>query len=132
MSELKPTFDFTKVSRQWSKAMSASIQKATRAQLTLQRPAPTGDAAAIQAHVDNQLAAIDVIENISDEQAELVAQVLKDVPREWLIEGAPDALDFSRIASFDWIQEARYGEILELLTTGEARKLQEAKIAAKN
>lgn len=132
MEDPKPTFDFTKVSRQWSKAMSASIQKATRAQLTLMRPAPTGNSDAIQAHYNAQSEALDIVENISDEQAALVAQVLTNVPREWLIEGAPEALDWSNIDSFDWIQEPCYGEILNMIQSGEARKSIEARKQAKN
>jgi len=121
--ELKPTFNFSKVSRQWSKSFATSVQNATRAQITLQRPAPVGDSTALQAHLDAQEKALDVIAQISDEQAGLIAQVLTDVPPEWLIDGAPEAIDWSKIESFDWIQEEYYGEILNLIQSGEARTL---------
>ena len=52
-----------------------------------------------------------------------MAQVLVDVPREWLIKDAPEELDWCKVESYDYIQEPRYGEILGLLQTGEARTL---------
>jgi hypothetical protein len=124
MEELKPKFNFSNVNRQWSKQMGQSIQKATRAQITLSRPVPTGvDSATVQAHFDAQEAALDVYEQLADEQAALIAQVLVDVPREWLLANSPEIIDWSDPASFDFIQEEKYGEILALIQSGEARTL---------
>jgi hypothetical protein len=124
MGDPKPTFDFTKVSRRWSQAMAASIQRATKAQIVLTRPPPkTEDDKAIQAHFDAQEKALDVYAELADEQAGLIAQVLVDVPREWLIPGAPEELNWGDAASFDYIQEQKYSQILALIQSGEARTL---------
>ncbi len=140
MGDQKPTFDFSKVSRQWSKAFSKSIMNATRAQIILNQPFPQlyipkgtnkdaaqlirqqfqSDAQKLRVEQDE---AVQIIEELGDEQAELVAQVLRFVPGEWLIEGAPAVLDWGEIESFDWIQEDRYAEILEMIQSGEARIL---------
>lgn len=123
-----PRFDFSRVSRRWNKQFSASIGKVTKAQIAMTRPLPAGaDDAAIQAHYDRMEAAVDTIETVADEQARLVCEVLVDVPREWLIEGAPKALDWSEPESLDWVRSDKYQEILFMIQTGEA-----ARQAAKN
>lgn len=120
----KPVFDFSGVSRQWSQSFMVTMQSAARAQLALERPLRPGlDDDAIQAYFDAKDAALDKIGELSDQQLELVIQVLKTVPREWLIEGAPEDLDWSNKTSYDWIQDDRYTEILQLVQSGEARKL---------
>jgi hypothetical protein len=120
----KPVFDFSGVSRQWSLSFMKSAQAAARAQLTLQRPIRAGMSEdAIQAYYDAQDAALDKISELSDEQLDLIVQVLKDVPREWLIAGAPDDLDWGNKEHYDWIQDERYTELLNMVMSGEARKL---------
>lgn len=121
--ELKPTFDFTKVGRQWSQQMNETIVMATKTQIALNRPAPTGaDNAALQAYYDALDHAADYLRCAGDEQAKLVTQVLVDVPREWLLVDAPADLDWSVLASLDWVQEHYYVEILGMIQSGEARK----------
>lgn len=122
-NEPQPTFDFSRVSRKWNQAFVASISKATRAQTAMLRPLPgDADEDATQRHYDRVEQAINDLEALMEEQAALIAQVLVDVPREWLIEGAPDGLDWGQTASLDWIQSGRYSEILEMVQSGEARR----------
>lgn len=123
----RPQFDFSRVSRKWNKEFSASIAKVTKAQIAMQRPAPVGDDAAIQAHYDRMDAAVDMLQTVADEQAALVCAVLVDVPRAWLIDGAPDDLDWDDPESLDWIRADKYQDILMQIQTGEA-----ARQAAKN
>lgn len=121
--KIAPTFDFTGVSRQWSMAFMKSVQAATKAQLTLQRPIRQGATdEQIQAYFDAQEAAVDLLPRLIEEQLDLIVQVLKDVPREWLIDGAPEVLDWTQKPSYDWIQDERYSEILQMVQSGEARK----------
>lgn len=123
-----PEFDFSNVSRKWQRDFARSLSKATRAQLTLQR-VPSADATdeEIDALLDRQEQALDDFETMADEQAGLIAQVLVDVPRSWCIEGAPEKLDWSDVASLDWVQADKYNEILTMV-----RERNVAKDDAKN
>lgn len=125
---VKPKFDFSRVSRKWNKEFSASIAKVTKAQITMQRPLPSGaDDAAVQTHYDRMEAAVDSLSTIADEQAALMCEVLVDVPASWLIAGAPAGLDWDDPASLDWVRADKYQEMLVMIQTGEA-----ARQAAKN
>jgi len=120
---VKPTFDFTRVSRQWNQKFIKSLANAGRAQTIISRPVSTkASEDEIQAYYDRVEKAWDDLENLANEQLALIAQVLVSVPREWLLADAPDEIDWSKPESFDWIQSPCYGEILELLRSGEAQK----------
>lgn len=119
----KPKFDFSCAPRDWSQTFFKTAHKAAKAQVALERPLhPDSTADQIQAYYDAKDAALDTIAGISDEQLDLVRQVLKAVPDEWLIPGAPADLDWSEVASYSWIQDDRYTEILQMIQSGEARK----------
>lgn len=125
---VRPVFDFSRVSRKWNKQFSASIATVTKAQIAMQRPLPAGATdEQIQAHYDRMDAAVDSLQTVADEQARLVCEVLLDVPREWLIEGAPAGLNWDDPESLDWVRSDKYQEILVMIQTGEA-----ARQAAKN
>lgn len=118
----KAVFDFSGVSRDWSQQFLMTAHRAARAQNTLERPLrPNATDDQIQAFYDAREQALDAIGTLMDQQLDLVRQVLKDVPREWLISGAPDELDWSVAKSYDWIQDGRYTEILQMIQSGEAR-----------
>lgn len=110
------------------------MQDGTRAQMTIAKPIPANPAA-VDAHYKAVDEALDFLNELSDKQAELVAQVLVDVPREWLIAGSPELIDWSDFRSLDFVQEPRYADILEFIRSGEARRMNEraeAQKAAKN
>lgn len=114
----KPTFDFTRVSRQWNREFARSMTQAARAQLVMQRqPHDEMSDEEIDALLDRQEQAIGDIEALADQQAALLVQVLTHVPAGWLLPGAPDDLDWSQVESLDYIQSERYAEILQLLST---------------
>lgn len=117
----KPVFDFSQVSKRWNKAFGASISKATKATIAMQRPL-LADAtpAQQQAHYDAQIAAVEMLDTLGDEQAALVAQVLVSVPEEWLIATAPPEIDWSDPENLDWIRADKYQALLQMLQTGEA------------
>lgn len=111
-----PKFDFSKVSRQWYRDFQSSLAQATRIQVILKREL-TDEMSDEQADalLDRQEKALDEFEALGDHQAELLVQVLIDVPREWLLANAPDEVDWSKAESLDYIQGNRYTEILELM-----------------
>lgn len=113
-----PKFDFSRVSRQWNREFAQSMTQAVRVQLILQRQ-PSDDMSdeEFNALLDRQEQAVSDLEKLADKQAELLVQVLADVPTAWLLPDAPDALDWSQVASLDYIQADRYSEILDLLRT---------------
>lgn len=118
----KPIFDFTKVSRQWDLAFQMSLTKSAKAILVLQTPMSE------EANPEQQIAyyermekALSEIETISETQALLISQVLVDIPRSWLLVDAPEEIDWTKITSLDYVQSERYGDLLKMLQTGEAR-----------
>jgi hypothetical protein len=118
---VKPGFDFGRVGKRWNKAFGASISKATKATIAMQRPVPPqATAEQVQAHYDAQVAAVELLDTLGDEQAALVAQVLVSVPEAWLVKGAPKELDWSDPESLDWIRADKYQHLLQMLQTGEA------------
>jgi hypothetical protein len=114
----KPTFDFSKVNRQWNRDFARTLTQAARVQLMLQRePNDEMEDAAVDALFDRQEQALTDLEALADEQAALLVQVLAEVPAAWLLPGAPDNLDWSKVESLDCIQADRYAQILDLLRT---------------
>lgn len=114
----QPKFDFSRVSRQWNRDFARSMTQAARAQLIMQRqPNDDMDDEEFNALLDRQEQAISDLEKMADKQAELLTQVLVDVPREWLLPGAPEEPDWRQISSLDYIQSERYAEILLMLST---------------
>lgn len=128
--ELEATFDFSKVGRKWQIEWADSAEAATRASLTIDRPMrkqrkeeSDGDySEAVQAYYDDKAAALSELRRLGDVQAALIPQVLVDVPREWLLSDAPEAIDWSKVESLDYIQVAHYGEIVEQVRSGEAMR----------
>jgi len=113
-----PTFDFSKVSRQWNRDFSRSLNEAARASIALQRqPNEDMDDEAVEAIFARQEQALNDLESIADRQAELLTQVLVAVPTDWLLPDAPPDLDWSAVGSLDYIQANRYAQILEILRT---------------
>lgn len=111
-----PKFDFSKVTRQWNRDFGRTMTDAARAQLIMQRePDDDMTTAEFNALLDRQEQAVLDIEKLADQQAELLVQVLVDVPNAWLLADAPTPLDWSDVKSLDYIQADRYGEILERL-----------------
>jgi hypothetical protein len=53
-----------------------------------------------------------------------LARVVVDVPRDWLIEGAPEQIDWSDPDSFNWLRSNRMTTLLEAFA--EAQKPAEA------
>ena len=56
------------------------------------------------------------MEHCLNESDEIFASILVSIPASWLIEGAPDNLDWSNPDSMNWLQQDRYVELIKLAT----------------
>lgn len=121
MGDEKPTFDFGRVSRQWNRQFGRTLLRATELTIEMQRPAPEKAAAdEMNAHLDRMKAAMGQLESVATEQSELIAQVLVDVPREWLLKDAPEEIDWSVADNQDWLRADCYQKLLAMVQSGEA------------
>lgn len=133
----EPTFSFN-VSRKWGKRWTALMREATELQAASldSDDAPGMDEsiedetarrqahqAAMRAYTATLTQSISRLEAIAEEQEALIAQVLVDVPREWLSPDAPDDLDWSDPASQDWLLENRYTSLVQALTAARQANL---------
>jgi hypothetical protein len=126
----QPKFDFSRVGKKWQEEFSQSAETATRASFTIQRPLrkqrrdEEDDEYSdyVQKFYDDKEAAVDQVKAMGDVQTKLMVQVLADVPREWLLGNAPDVIDWSDVASLDYIQSDYYEELLDVIRSGGARK----------
>lgn len=117
-----PIFDFSRVGKKWNYAWTVSMTRASRAQLTMQRVLPEGASyEEVYQQGERAIAAMEELQQIGDDQAGLLAQVLVYVPRGWLLEDAPEEIDWSDVASLDWIRLDKYSEIFDLLRSRNAR-----------
>lgn len=108
----KPTFDFSRVSHRDSKAMG-------RLQLRLQRlMAKMNDAELLDE--DEFEASMDKLTALITETEQFIANALVDVPRDWLVTGAPDNLNWNDAESLNWVQSHRMDQLREALI--EARR----------
>jgi hypothetical protein len=119
--EEKPIFDFSKVSRVWAREWRSLVARAMKANTILASvpmPGLTGNEM-----VQVQLAKAEAMEDINTIEAErdrLVVQVLKSVPRGWLVDDAPQVIDWASVDSLDYLLESRYAELFDVMN--EARQ----------
>jgi hypothetical protein len=112
-------FDFTKVGRDFTRQWTELVARATATGKIMTTLMPNGNSRDeleefedLHAEYHMKLAAI------GDEQAVLVARILKSVPKSWLIVDAPLELDWSQVESLDYIQADRYAQILQTVGQG--------------
>lgn len=128
--KLKPVFDFTKVGREWQDKFADSAERVSRLLVNAERPLRRQKADEdneeyddyVQAFYDAKEQSGAQLREEGSKQADLVCDVLVDVPREWLLPNAPEPIDWSNPDSLDLIQVDHYIEILDMVRTGEARK----------
>ncbi len=127
---LSATFDYSKVGRKWQDQFAETADKVSQiiimAERPLRRQRPGEKDQAYDDYVqelyDRKARMGAEIREQGSVQASLMAQVLKDVPREWLLAGAPETIDWSNPDNFDYIQVAYYADMLEQVRSGEAMK----------
>lgn len=67
-----------------------------------------------------RIEAADRIFELEDERDALLCEVLEYVPESWLVDGAPDGLDWHDVESLDWVQADKFDELLQ--SVGSARQ----------
>lgn len=129
-NKLKPVFDFTKVGREWQEKFTNSTVLVSKLLVTAERPLrrqkPDEDDEEydeyVQTFYDNKEQIGELIREQGRVQADLVCDVLVNVPHEWLLPDAPEAIDWADPTSLDYVQVDHYLAILEMVRSGEARK----------
>lgn len=113
-SKPRPTFDFGQVSRKWGKRWGALMAEATeiQAQALEQDEQDFGAIEdekarrkAMATFARAQASMLGRLTEIGYEQEKLMAQVLVDVPREWLEADAPESIDWSDPENLDYLLE---------------------------
>ena len=117
----EPRFNFSRVSRRLAKRFSrVQIEMAQRALIIGADARPDLTAAEQQTLNQGRIEAADRIFQLEDERDALLCEVLEYVPADWLVEGAPDNLDWHDVESLDWVQAGKFDELLQ--TVGSARQ----------
>jgi hypothetical protein len=117
--EPEATFDFTKVGRGFMREWGASVDRATRALKVLAGLQPQGNSRAdleeFEELCDEYKKKLD---DEADKQSLMICQILKGVPKSWLIAGAPEHIDWSLDESLDYIQADRYAQLAGMVGSG--------------
>ena len=117
----EPRFNFSRVSRRWAKRFSrVQIEMAQRALIIGADARPDLTPAEQQTLNQGRIEAADRIFQLEDERDALLCEVLEYVPADWLVEGAPDSLDWHDVESLDWVQAGKFDELLQMV--GAARQ----------
>lgn len=94
----------------WGNARRFSLlqSKMAAAQQALQRAAEGEDAEALDRAMTRVGEAMDAIQAV-------VASVVIELPREWLVEDAPEDLAWSDPKSLDWLEASRFNDLMALV-----------------
>lgn len=119
-NESMPTFR-ADVSRRWAKKLAKTFQRATQIQNRLNRtPTAAMSVEERNAFFDMQDSAIDELDDLGEQQVAMVAEVVLDMPSDWLEDDAPSDLDWSEAESYDYVLQSKYNELLLMLVDGSA------------
>jgi len=132
MADKKPAavFDYSRVGRQWQDQFAATADKVSRIIVMAERPLRRQKAEETDEAYDEYVQGFyDLKEHMGEDiraqgkvQADLMAQVLVSVPREWLLPDAPEVIDWCNPDNLDLIQVSYYADMLEQVRSGEAMK----------
>lgn len=113
--EPRAKLDYTRVGGQWNRAFAQTVLKASQLSLITQKPIPA-DPERAEAVIDQQIAAMDGMMALAEQQAALIAQVVVSIPREWAIPDAPADVDWNDPQQLtDYMQVDRYQELLMMV-----------------
>lgn len=126
----KPTFNFDRVPYKWARQFGQVFAQLNLSATLMDAPvrgdATEDDKARIR---QAKLEAMEGFDELVSKRDELICRVLVDVPRDWLIDDAPEAIDWSDPANLqDYLQMNRMDDLLTEL--GEARNNREKKPSA--
>lgn len=116
MPDEKPRFKLEFVSRRWAKEwlqVNSQIQRSTM----LLQSGMKEDATPAEVQQVNvaRMEAFDAMDGLIARQEQMLADVLLDVPREWLVPDAPAKLDWSNRESLNWLVDDHYNDVLVAL-----------------
>jgi hypothetical protein len=123
----QPTFDYGHAGSEWRDRFNETLTSVAEAQEVLNRRLPksisdedseTYDEAKVQAFYDRRDAAFATIKAAPTVQKELMAQVLVDVPRSWLLDSAPEEIDWSDPDSLKYVSYDGYNKLLTIWIQG--------------
>jgi hypothetical protein len=123
----QPTFDYGHAGMEWRDRFNANLTAVAEAQEILNRRLPKSisdedsesyDENKVQAFYERRDVAFATIKAAPDQQKELIAQVLVDVPRSWLLENAPDEIDWSDPDSLKYVSYDGYNKLLTIWIQG--------------
>jgi hypothetical protein len=98
-----PVFDFENVSRKWEKQWrKVNVDLTATAQLI--EADSTG--------ADDKIMAVRSIDDIDAIREKLLSQIVVSIPREWLVKDAPKDIDWSDVASFDWLKMGKFNDLV--------------------
>lgn len=108
--EPQPTFNFRKVKRSWVRQFQRVDVKLMR---VVNRMQSLYDSDATDAEIDEVMAQADAVEA---EQDAMLCEVLVDVPRSWLVDGAPKKIDWGNPDSMEWLMVNRRTSLVVAMT----------------
>ena len=111
-----PVFDFTRVTRRWSKGWRRVTTELLQIGVLVESPARDGLTQDELRTINTAKAeAIGRIDALEAEREALIAEVLVSVPREWLTPDAPDDLDWHKPESLEWLLDAKFDALLQAM-----------------
>lgn len=103
---IEPRFDFSQVSRRWSKRFIETMTGVSEVTLALEDSADDAR---------RQVELLRNIQQLSEEQEALLCAVLVDVPRDWLTKDAPAEIDWSDVTSLDYVLDVKSAALFQAL-----------------
>jgi hypothetical protein len=112
----KPVFDFRRVTRKWSKAWRRVSAELVQIGVLLENPARADlTPEEVRTLTMAKAEALGRLDEIEAERETLLCEVLVSVPREWLAEDAPEALDWRQAESLDWLLDTKFQPLIEAM-----------------
>jgi len=111
-SDEQPVFDFSGYSHGQARAVSIDLMRA-------QRLAAQIDDASVFKTEDEFEDAIVRYQELVDKLESFTSSVLVSVPRAYLVDGAPDQIDWANVESLSWIRQDKFQALQQMI--GEAR-----------
>jgi hypothetical protein len=115
-SEPKPAFDFSQVGYGWEFALAENNARMLEVKVLNDTPARDGLSAFDAARIElAKLEALTRSPQLVRERDALIAQVIAEVPREWLLPSAPATLDWSDPKSLWQLRSGRIDDVMMAL-----------------
>lgn len=112
----KPVFDFRRVTRRWSKEWRQVSAELVQIGVLLENPArPDLTADEMRTLKVAKAEALGRLDEIEQRREALLCEVLVSVPRDWLAEDAPAALDWRQAESLHWLLDVKFQPLIEAM-----------------